>query len=239
MSGDGVEADLAHVVDGRAQADRAGDIRGAGFEAMGRLAIRRRVHRDQPDHSAAGLVRRHFGQKLAARPQRADAGRTVELVAGKDVEIAAERPHVERQVRRGLGAIDENERSAPVGQLGDRRHWHDRARDIGDVGDGHEARAIAETGFDVGHGQNAVLRHRNRHDLGASGITRDLPRHQIGVVLELGDRDLVTLAEVAASPAVGDQVDPLGGAAYKDDLIGVAGTQERGDFLASALVRGR
>ena len=45
-----------------------------------------------------------------------------------------------------------------------------------------------------------------------------LPRNDVGVVLEPGDDDLVARADVAAPPALGHEVDALGGAAHEDDL---------------------
>ena len=67
----------------------------AGVPASNRCGVGRRivigVHGDRADHLAPALVGRQGGQR--ARPCRrgADAGRAVELVAGEDVEVAAQR----------------------------------------------------------------------------------------------------------------------------------------------------
>ena len=73
-----------------------------------------------------------------------------------------------------------------------------------------------------------------------------LPRHDVGVVLHLGDDDLVARAagprRAAVGPGddVGDQVERLGGVLGEDDLGAVGGVDERGDLVARALVqRGR
>ena len=47
-----------------------------------------------------------------------------------------------------------------------------------------------------------------------------LPGHDVGVVLEVRDDDLVALADVAPAPGLRDEVDALGGAAHEDDLVG-------------------
>ena len=57
-----------------------------------------------------------------------------------------------------------------------------------------------------------------------------LPRHDVGVVLEPGDDDLVALLDVAAAPALGDEVDALGGAAHEDDLARRAAFRKRRTF---------
>ena len=46
--------------------------------------------------------------------EHADAGRAVELVPGGDVEVAAERLHVDRHVRRRLRAVDQDRHAARV-----------------------------------------------------------------------------------------------------------------------------
>ena len=53
--------------------------------------------------------------------QHADAGRAEQLVAREGVEVAVERPHVDRHVRDGLRAVDEHRDAAGVGEADDRR----------------------------------------------------------------------------------------------------------------------
>ena len=72
-----------------------------------------------------------------------------------------------------------------------------------------------------------------------------LPRHQVGVVLHLGDEDLVAGADAEAgsiraggggvAQRVGHEVDPLGGVLGEHDLVS-AGADERGDPRAGRLV---
>ena len=46
-----------------------------------------------------------------------------------------------------------------------------------------------------------------------------LPGHDVGVMFEPGNDDLVVLADVLAAPALRDEVDGLGGPADEDDLV--------------------
>ena len=70
-------------------------------------------------------------------------------------------------------------------------------------------------------------------------LAHHLPGHDVGVVLERGDQDLV--AGLEARPRVGlrDQVDRLGSAAHEDDLARRARIDEAPHALARALEGGR
>jgi hypothetical protein len=50
------------------------------------------------------------------------------------------------------------------------------------------------------------------------------------VVLDPGDDDLVALLPIAAAPALGDEVDGLGGAADEDDLLRGRRVEEAATF---------
>ena len=61
----------------------------------------------------------------------------------------------------------------------------------------------------------------------------NLPRHDVGMMLELADQDLVAGLEKSRAPALRDEVDRLGGAAHKDDFACV-GRVEKARYLARA-----
>ena len=65
---------------------------------------------------------------------------------------------------------------------------------------------------------------------------REMPRHDIGVVLHDREHDLVPGFDALASERVGDEIDGLGGVAGKDDLFLAGGIEEGGDFVARILV---
>ena len=118
---DAAHAELPEVVGGDAQADRGGDVRRAGLELPGDLVPVGPPEVDLADHLPAGQERRHRLEQLPARPQGAGAGRTQHLVAGEDVEVGVDRLDVDRHVRHGLRAIDEDERAGLVGHAGSSR----------------------------------------------------------------------------------------------------------------------
>ena len=63
-----------------------------------------------------------------------------------------------------------------------------------------------------------------------------LPGHDVGVMLEPGDDDLVVLADVLAAPALRDEVDRLGCAADEDDLVRGRRVEKAADLFAGVLV---
>ena len=63
----------------------------------------------------------------------------------------------------------------------------------------------------------AAIVDRRDAQLGALLGAQHLPRHDVGVVLEVGDDHLVAVADVAPAPGLRDEVDRLGRAAHADD----------------------
>ena len=56
-------------------------------------------------------------------------------------------------------------------------------------------------------------------DDGAAALAVEMPGHDVGVVLEDGEHDLVALVDHQAAKALGHEIDGLGGVAGEDQLI--------------------
>ena len=153
--------------------------------------------------------------------QHADAGRAAHLVAGEAVEIAVERPHVDaagaaRPARRRAA----RERRAPCARSDEcaRPARSCRAR---------SRRAPARRGACAADSSRLE---RGEIDLAGCGDRRDLerapvcsqtqlPRHDVGVVLEPGDQDLVAGLEPRPHETLCDEVDRFRRAAHEHDLL--------------------
>ena len=125
--------DAVQVVDRRAEADDAGDVRRAGLELVRQRVVRRLLEGDRRDHVAAALVRRHRVEQRRLAVEHAGARRPEHLVAGEGVEVGIERLHVDGHVRRGLRAVDEHDRAGRVRlphDLGDRVDRPERVRHV-------------------------------------------------------------------------------------------------------------
>ena len=97
------------VINGRGEADRAGDVRRAGLEPVGRFFERAFFQSDADDHFAAAVPGRHRFQNFGAAVERADPGRSTHLVAGEGQEIAAQLLDIDRQMSGALRRIDQRD----------------------------------------------------------------------------------------------------------------------------------
>ena len=183
-----------------AEPDRIGDGRRARLELPGDLVELAAAQVDLADHLAAGQERRHRLEQLAPRPQRARAHRRQHLVAAEGVEVAAERPDVDRHVRHGLGAVDQDQRARGVGHLGHLADRVDRAERVRDVGERDELGLEPEQHLEDVEAELAVVGDRDELEVAVLLLDEELPRDEVGVVLHLGQDDRVAAPDVAADP---------------------------------------
>ena len=234
---DRVEADGAQVVDRDPEPVGLRDRRRPGLVLVGQVGPARLGERDLPDHRAAELERRHGLQQLLPPPHTSDTARAEHLVAREGEEVAAERFHVDRPVRRSLARVDDHDRVALMRPGREVRHGADRAERVRDERRRDELDA-AEL-LDLRKGLEDQLAAGVDRDGGErrSGALRDvLPGNEVRVVLELGGDSHVTGAEVVEAPRVRDEVQSLGAVPREDDLPGRARAQKRAHFLARSLV---
>lgn len=135
----------------------------------------------------------------------------------------------------GLGAVYEGPGAGPVSRLDHCFDGDDRTEDVGDVGNRYQPGPVVEqVGIGVEQqlpvvidGDYSYLRSRNLRQL--------LPRHNVGVVLKMGDNYLIARADVLAAPSLCNQVYGLGGAPGEDDVVGRWRPQEAGHGRSGAL----
>ena len=148
-------------------------------------------------------------------------GRAVQLVAGEDVEIGADRLHVDRRGARPPGC----RRTAPCApccmrERRDPRRRRHRAEHVAHMGDRDQARP----GRPAAGAPARPDRARRASVIGAIRssipvrVAQHLPRHQVGVVLHLGDHHRLVRPHHAAAIAVRHEVDRLGGVLGEHDL---------------------
>ena len=235
VGGDPLPAEGRDVVERCPEADRVGDVGRAGLELGRWLGVGRVGEGHILDHVAATLPGRERPLSFLRHEHGADAGGAEDLVAREHVEVAADPPHVHRKVRHALGPVDEHAGAAGLRHAGHQLHRQDRAEAVGGVRDRDHLRERREE-LRVGledHVAAVVDRHHADH--GAGSLGHHLPGHDVGVVLEFREHDLVAAGK-ARGEDIGAEVDPLGAAPHVDDLVGAVGTQEVGDRLPGVLV---
>ena len=234
------ETDLEYVVDGGPEPDRLGDRGSSSLELVRQLVPGRSLHGDGPDHLAAEVERRHRLEELPSAPERADSARPAHLVRRDRQELAVERLHVERAVRRRLGGIHDHDRVAlvrPVGEVLHRVHRPERVRH--EIGGDHLHATIALDLVERVQPQLSGLVDRDRPERRARPPGDVLPRDEARVVLEIGDDDEVARAEVVETPGVRDEVQRLGGGAGEDHLALGRRVHVARNLASRGLVAGR
>ncbi len=157
-------------------------------------------------------------------------------MAGEDVEVAIERAQVDGNARRRLAAIDQHLGAGGVREPHDALDRQHCAGDIGDVGDRDELGARPDQRREFRHVEPAGGVDRRRHELDADTIAQQLPGHDVGVMLHDGEEHLIAGLQEGRTPAVGDEVDGLGGVPHEDDLARIGGTEEAPHLLARLLI---
>ena len=135
MLHDGDTVMAVDPADRGAQPDGIGDGRRSGLEFVRHVGIGDMRLVDIGDHLAAAHIGGKTVQPVAAGIERADPGGAIELVAGKDEEVAAQRLDVDRQMHRRLRPVEQNGNVMGARDGADAGHVIHRAQHIGHVGD--------------------------------------------------------------------------------------------------------
>ena len=105
------------------------------------------------------------------------------------------------------------------------------------MGDSDQAHLAAfQLGVEPVEVELTVAVDRQVLDLRARLLAEQLPGHDVGVVLHLGQQHHVATADVLARPGVAHQVDRLGGVANEHDLLRRRRADETGQLRPGALV---
>ena len=163
--------------------------------------------------------------------------RAVELVGGAREEVGAERGDVDERVRGVVDGVDEHERAGGVGELGRAAHVVDRPERVRRGADREELRPRSERRGEVLHVELAGLGvEAHGPDLEAALARDAAPGIDVGVVVELGDHDLVARGPALAQRAPEVERERRHVGAERD--LGGPAAQEVGERLARGRERG-
>ena len=149
---------------------------------------------------------------------RKSTPRSATVWAGPAMSPVA-RAHADQPVRHRLGAVEDGDRADGLGPRDDLRDRVDRAENVALVDERDDLGALVDEPFGIGgcEIEPAVFGEAEPAQRRPGPLARQLPRHQVGVVLHLGDDDLVAGSQALADRA-GEQVQPLGDVLGEDDL---------------------
>src|SRR5215204_2253554 len=228
------------VINRRAEPDGRSDGGRARLELVGDGRVGAPLEGHGANHRAAAEERVHLLQQLGLAVEDAAARRREHLVPRDGVEVAVQILHVNLQMRRALRPVHQDGDAQLVRARRDLLDRVDRAQRVRDVADADELRPLAQQGVELFEYQLAAVVHRDDAQTRALLLAEHLPRHEVRVVLHLGDDYLVARFDELAPVAVHDEVDALCDAADEDALARLARVDKAPDLLARALVgRGR
>ena len=155
---------------------------------------------------------------------------------GADEEVAVERLHIDVEVGRALRAVDHHIGAYLAGPLGDQLDGVVGAEHIGDLGERDNAGAVCDDRGQRLELQLARIGDGDGLERSARELADHVPGDDVGVVLHLGDHDLVARLEGESAEAAGDEVEPLGATADEDDFGDRAAVHEGAAALAGRLI---
>ena len=217
------------------EADGLHNGRRPGFEAHGGLAVGDTVLVHLVDHFAATAPGRKAVGPLARHVEHADARRPVEFVSGSDIEIAAEVLDIHRRMHRGLAAVEKDRNAPGVGQTNDVSGGRQCTQHVRHVGHGDQTHARCQHRFEGGHVQRAIFEHGRPFQDHALVFAQEVPGHDVGVVLHLGEDDLVP-GRQGLPQAAGHEIERVCAAAGENDLRGRWRVEEGRDLAARRLI---
>ena len=222
---DRLEPDSLEVVDRRAEPDRLGDRRACRPRTCA-AARPRSSPRTGPCGSCARRVRNgSIASSSSARPQRAPMplGPHI-LCAGEGEEVAAERLHVDRRWGAAWAASQTMIAPCSCAHAASLSTWLIVPSELETRPVRDDLHVAAAGGLvEQVEPQLAVVVEREHPEVGAGRSGDVLPRHEVRVVLELGDERRRRPGRGCQAPGVGDEVDPLGRVAGEDRSRGVDG----------------
>jgi len=233
---DRMHADPLHVLQGRGQTHGVGDVAGTGLEALGRILVKVALKGDVADHVAAPLPGGHGTQQIPLGVENADAGGSVDLVTREHIEIHVQGLHIHRRVGNALGSVQQDQGTMPMGDRDHLLNGRDRAQGIGDLGEGDQLRAGVEQMLVRFQDHLAGVIHWGDPQPGSLLMGQLLPGHDVGVMLEMGEHDLIARLDGVPTPGLRYQIDRLGGAPEEHDLLAAGRVQKAGTGGAGLLI---
>ena len=218
---DVVETHVVQPFDGFPEADDFGNGGRACFKACWNVGVSCLFERDVLDHFATAVPGWHAVEHFVLAVKNSDAGRAVHFVAAEREKIAVEFLHVNLDVARTLGGVNQN-----LCLRGELAHRSDDfcngvhgADGVAHVGDCDHLGAWREESGECCQVQISAVQNGDDLDFGTFHFGDELPAHDIGVVFQAADDNFIAGFKELASVAPGDEIDAFGGAARKDDFV--------------------
>jgi len=233
---DNVPPNRLDIVKTCGEADSAGDMGSARFESGWRFFVGGLFEGNMGNHVPAPLIWPHGIQSRTASIETANSGRHEHFVSRKYKKIAVQRLYIELHVLDRLGGVNQCGDAFSFRCLDYRFDGIYGANRVGNMDNRGELSPRphhANVGINI---QVAIVEDRGHFQHGSLPLPEKLPRNDIGVVLHMGDENLVAGLDLRFHKRVGDKVDGFGGSPSKNDFRFVAGVQVAGELGAGIFV---
>jgi len=226
------QSDILEIIDGSAETHGTGNVRRTGLEFFRRILVSRFGKGDVADHVTPALPGGHGFEERGLAIEGANAGGAENLVAGEDKKVDVERRNVDGHVRRRLRGIDQDRHPEGMGDGDDLLNRIDCAEGVGDMSNRDQFGASAEQGGKLVENQFSTVVDRSDTQDCARLLGEKLPWHDIGVVFDGRDDNLVARSDMFATVALRNEVDRFRGATKKDNFLCVGGTNKVAHFFS-------
>ena len=186
--------------------------------------------------SAATLPGLHLVEQFLASIDHTDAVGPVDLMTAEHEEVGTQLLHIDRRMGYGLCPVDEHRDVVRVGDVDDAPHVVDGAEGVVDMSHTDKLGAGRDEPFQFREDEVAIAVGRDGAQGGTPLLGNPLPWHNVGMMVEFGDDDLVAGSQELSSVGLCHEVDALGGASHEDDLLARSGIDEPLHLLACLLV---
>ena len=155
---------------------------------------------------------------------------------GESVEIDVKVLNVHDSMNRALAAVGEHWNAPLMRQAHDLLQRRFRAEHIRHVSQCYELGPRGDGPRDIGRIELAQIGHFDPLQHRALAFPQEMPRHNIRMVLHYAEHDLIASLDPRRKIGIGHEIDRLGAAARKNDLVRMRGIEEALHARPSMLV---
>ena len=182
---DVADAEMTHVVEGCTQSDGVGHVGCTSLKACRRHVVLRAFDGHIFDHVATTLPGLHLVKQILATIHHTDAVGAVDLMTGEDEEVGSQLLHIHRCVSNRLCSVNQHGDVVRVGDVDDTLHIVDGAERVVHMTHRDKAGAGRDDALELGENQVAVLVRGDGLQRSPFLVNHLLPRHDVGVMVEL------------------------------------------------------
>ena len=141
-------------------------------------------------------------------------------------EVSTQSLHIDRRVGDGLSTVNQHGDVVRMSNLDDTLHIVDGAEGVIHMAHADEPRTRRDDALELRENQVAILVGGDGAQCGTLLLSHALPGHDVGVMVELANDDVIARRQELSAVGLRHEVDALGGTTHEDDLLAGGGVDE-------------